>query len=469
VVVAKFGKFYFLKSIINGAQQCAFHGLSSILIFKNTYMRIHIKVHRMASEEPEIDPAISSTGSNDVPQHSPSLNQTRDFLDQQVNAVLMKALTEIQIHKPEDVCQALLNYFEDRQANAAGITVNAGGQYSSLFTSDKGCDMHGTIILWLADLPTKNIKGNSGAVDRWYAVHHVLPILARLLKHFASQWPFPVGEALDTCVVAFLLEHQANQKGKRLPETFEEAGKLLETFEEAGQQLECTTNSDIPDIQGPQPPRLANPYTVLVLGYESSGKSTVLASLQGDPCPTPLPASTLNSVPEPVTITLERLFANSPHTTQLRFLDVPGDSDSREHLWPSLYPEAQAVVWVGDATQAGRWEEEKEILRGCLGSLNLRGKPVWALINKQDTGLPHHSLGRVEEEIRGLTECTEMKKAEYEGSESVKVKEQISSERMTLRVDGCIAEARCNFGVLDPTLEQGLAWLVKAIQGHDGK
>jgi hypothetical protein len=75
----------------------------------------------------------------------------------------------------------------------------------------------------------------------------------------------------------------------------------------------------------------------------------------------------------------------------------------------------------------------------------------------------------VEEEIRGLTECTEMKKAEYEGSESVKVKEQISSERMTLRVDGCIAEARCNFGVLDPTLEQGLAWLVKAIQGHDGK
>ena len=44
VMVAKFGKFYFLKSITNGAQQCAFHGLSSILIHKNTYMKIHIKV-----------------------------------------------------------------------------------------------------------------------------------------------------------------------------------------------------------------------------------------------------------------------------------------------------------------------------------------------------------------------------------------------------------------------------------------
>ena len=101
-------------------------------------------------------------------------------------------------------------------------------------------------------------------------------------------------------------------------------------------------------------------------------------------------------------------------------------------------------MWVGDATQASRWEEEKEVLRACLGHEEVKRKPVWVLVNKQDTGLPHHSLGRLEEEVGGVMK---------EGGKAV-----------VLRVDGCIADARSNFGVLASNLEGGLAWLMAAIK-----
>jgi len=101
-------------------------------------------------------------------------------------------------------------------------------------------------------------------------------------------------------------------------------------------------------------------------------------------------------------------------------------------------------VWVGDATQASRWEEEKGVLRACLGHELVKGKPVWVLVNKQDTGLPHHSLGRVEDEVGGVMK---------EGGKAV-----------VLRVDGCIADAKSNFGVLDSSLEGGLAWLMAAME-----
>lgn len=106
-------------------------------------------------------------------------------------------------------------------------------------------------------------------------------------------------------------------------------------------------------------------------------------------------------------------------------------------------------MWVGDATQASQWEEEKGVLRACLGHEEVKGKPVWVVVNKQDTGLPHHSLGRVEEEV-GMV----MK----EGGKAV-----------ILRVDGCIASAKSNFGVLDSSLERGLTWMMAAMeeQGKD--
>lgn len=392
---------------------------------------------------------------SDAPAPSPLETQARDYVGQHVDPILTKALTEIQLHKPQDACQALLNFFQDRLAIATGgtgVEKQGGGKhyaapaaaYDGVRATDGAASPE-----WLAELATVESKEGNQGINRWYAVHHVLPILARLLKHLALQQPSPDDGKLNACVVAFLLRHQQEQKEQAKQEEQEqqhESGKeQLKSALPASVASTTTATATTPSSPSPSPP-----LHVLVLGPEGSGKSTVLSALQGDLSPSLPPSLSSSTTPTPTLVTLERRRAPDNHTTRLCFIDVPGSHAAQQQLWPSLYTQAQALVWVGDATQASRWEEEKEVLRACLGHEQVKGKPVWVLVNKQDTGLPHHSLGRVEKEVKGVMK---------EGGKAV-----------MLRVNGCIADAKSNFGVLDSGLEGGLAWLMAAVEkGEQGE
>jgi signal recognition particle receptor subunit beta len=393
------------------------------------------------------DTDVYSESESDAPP-SPLETQARDYVGQHVDPVLTKALTEIQLHKPQDTCQALLNFFQDRLASATGgkgVDNRGGGKHyaapAAAYDGVRATD-GATSPEWLAELATIESKRGNQGINRWYAVHHVLPILARLLKHLVLQQPSPDDGKLDACVVAFLLRHQQEQKEQAQQEEQEQQ------YDNVKQQPKLSLPASIASITATTPSS-PSPFHVLVLGLEGSGKSTVLAALQGDLSPSLPPSLSSSSTPTPTLVTLERRRPQDKHTTRLCFIDVPGTHTAQQQLWPSLYAQAQAFVWVGDATQASQWEEEKGVLRACLGHEEVKGKPVWVVVNKQDTGLPHHSLGRVEEEV-GMV----MK----EGGKAV-----------ILRVDGCIASAKSNFGVLDSSLERGLTWMMAAMeeQGKD--
>lgn len=378
--------------------------------------------------------------------------QARDYVEQHVDPVLTKALTEIQLHKPHDACKALLTFFQERLEIATGTAVvkHGGGKHyaapAAAYDGVRATD-DTPALKWLAGLPTVESKENNRGINRWYAVHHVLPILARLLRHLAVQQPSPDDGKLDACVVAFLIRHQQEQEAQAKEEKKDQQDKSGEQHPKSA--LLNTVTSTTKVATAPPPSSSASPLLhVLVLGLEGSGKSTILAALQGDLSPSFPPSLSSSTSPTPTFVTLERRRLQDDYTARLCFFDVPGTRIAQHQLWPSLYAQAQALVWVGDAAQASRWEEEKGVLRACLGHEEVKGKPVWMLVNKQDTGLPHHSLGRVEEEVGSI-----MKEAGH----------------VVLRVDGCIADANSNFGVLDSALEDGLAWLIAAMGCGKGK
>ncbi|GAB5032375.1 adp-ribosylation factor-like protein 13a [Nannochloropsis oceanica] len=383
------------------------------------------------------------------PSISPLETQAREYMEQHVDPVLTKALTEIHLHKPHDACQALLNFFQERQESATGTAVvkhGRGKHYAEPAAAYDGVRVtdDAPAPKWLAELPTVASKERNQGINRWYAVHHVLPILARLLRHLAVQQPSPDDGKLDACVVAFLIRHRQEQKAQ----VEEEIQVQQDESRQEQHLLTAVTSSATVATAHPPSPSPSPLIHVLVLGLEGSGKSTILAALQGDLSPSPPPSLSSSNSATPTLVTLERRRLPDDYTTRLGFFDVPGSRIAQHQLWPSLYAQAQALVWVGDATQASRWEEEKAVLRACLGHEEVKGKPVWMLVNKQDTGLPHHSLGRVEEEVGSI-----MKEAGH----------------VVLRVDGCIADAKSNFGVLDPALEEGLAWLIAAIGCERGE
>jgi hypothetical protein len=69
------------------------------------------------------------------------------------------------------------------------------------------------------------------------------------------------------------------------------------------------------------------------------------------------------------------------------------------------------------------------------------------LANKQDTALPHYGSARIYQEVAPCFATAE-------------------EARGLLRVEGCIANATQNYGILNSSLEVGLTWLLDAVTKH---
>ncbi|XP_053547085.1 ADP-ribosylation factor-like protein 13A [Bombina bombina] len=112
--------------------------------------------------------------------------------------------------------------------------------------------------------------------------------------------------------------------------------------------------------------------TILVLGLENSGKSSIIRVIRR------VPPCHVSSSP------------TDPHRTDLRLdhfdltlLELPGGLKGRTS-WRFHYPYAHALMFVVDASDPGRMQEVACVLASVLRHPRVSGKPLLILANKQD-------------------------------------------------------------------------------------
>ncbi|KAF1923540.1 ADP-ribosylation factor 6 [Didymella exigua CBS 183.55] len=142
----------------------------------------------------------------------------------------------------------------------------------------------------------------------------------------------------------------------------------------------------------------ATKYSVLLLGLDNAGKTTLLEQIKASYTPSHPNLKTVPTVGQN-TVTLALPPPNPP--IYLKLWDVGGQHSLRG-LWQSYYAAAHAIVFVldssdvGSATLAelgdgvgvndemGRLDEARLVLESILGNGETSGVPVLVLANKQD-------------------------------------------------------------------------------------
>ncbi|KAL7273164.1 ADP-ribosylation factor protein 3 [Rhizina undulata] len=122
-------------------------------------------------------------------------------------------------------------------------------------------------------------------------------------------------------------------------------------------------------------------YSVLLLGLDNAGKTTLLETIKSlylpSPPPPPKPGSTIPTVGQNVSVI-------PLPTIYLRLWDIGGQS-SLQKLWKSYYASAHAIVFVIDSTDVPRISNEViEVLKEVVENEETEGVPVLVLANKQD-------------------------------------------------------------------------------------
>ncbi|KAL1593086.1 ADP-ribosylation factor protein 3 [Nothophoma quercina] len=139
-------------------------------------------------------------------------------------------------------------------------------------------------------------------------------------------------------------------------------------------------------------------YSVLLLGLDNAGKTTLLEQIKASYTPSHPNLKTVPTVGQN-TVTLALPPPNPP--IYLKLWDVGGQHSLRG-LWQSYYTSCHAIVFVidssdvGNATlaeisasgvtadESGRLDECRLVLEAILGNEETSGVPVLVLANKQD-------------------------------------------------------------------------------------
>ncbi|KAI9793739.1 MAG: ADP-ribosylation factor protein 3 [Piccolia ochrophora] len=139
-------------------------------------------------------------------------------------------------------------------------------------------------------------------------------------------------------------------------------------------------------------------YSLLLLGLDAAGKTTLLNQIKSIYLPPSTSTSTSTSStpaapppppkqsnPPPPTVG-QNLTTLSLPDMYLRIWDVGGHPPLRR-LWPSYYASAHAIVFVLDATDAAlatRLDEARRVLADVLRHDDVGDLPVLVLANKRD-------------------------------------------------------------------------------------
>nr|XP_060612352.1 ADP-ribosylation factor-like protein 13A [Anolis sagrei ordinatus] len=170
--------------------------------------------------------------------------------------------------------------------------------------------------------------------------------------------------------------------------------------------------------------------TILVLGLDGAGKSSLVKEIQR-------------------VLSCEVLPATKPNHTELRvdrfevsLIDLAGGQKS----WKDYYGSAHGIIFVLDSGDAARMEEAKKTLSRVLGHSKVSGKPLLLLANKQDKA---DALLPCE-----IIECLSL--------------EKLANENKSLcRIEPCSAIKRLP-KIQCWTIVQGLHWLLQNIALHYG-
>ncbi|KIR52288.1 arf/Sar family protein [Cryptococcus gattii Ru294] len=120
-------------------------------------------------------------------------------------------------------------------------------------------------------------------------------------------------------------------------------------------------------------------YSVVIIGLDNAGKTTLLEKIKTMYNPTP------GMAPDKIGPTIgQNIGKISLPSTTLHFYDLGGQRDIRS-IWEKYYDECHAVVFVLDATDQARLSETWEVFDEVLNSPRLLNLPLLLLANKQDS------------------------------------------------------------------------------------
>ena len=104
--------------------------------------------------------------------------------------------------------------------------------------------------------------------------------------------------------------------------------------------------------------------TLLVIGLDNSGKSTLISALTGDIDPYVVP-----------TVGFATPVSKRIKETNLVFYDLGGGSRIRG-VWPSYFAEVHGIIYLVDSSDKDRLEESGKELRQALEHKMVVGKPL---------------------------------------------------------------------------------------------
>jgi ADP-ribosylation factor-like protein 13B len=107
-----------------------------------------------------------------------------------------------------------------------------------------------------------------------------------------------------------------------------------------------------------------NELTILVIGLDNSGKTTLTMALNGDLDPFVVP-----------TVGFSAPIRKRLHGTDVVFYDLGGGMRIRG-VWPNYFADVHGVVYVVDAADRERLKESGEELRSALAHPMIVGKPL---------------------------------------------------------------------------------------------
>nr|XP_028571748.1 ADP-ribosylation factor-like protein 13A isoform X2 [Podarcis muralis] len=168
--------------------------------------------------------------------------------------------------------------------------------------------------------------------------------------------------------------------------------------------------------------------TILVLGLDSAGKSSLVKEIQR-------------------VLSCEVLPITKPNQTALRvdrfevsLIDLPGGQQSLG-TWRDQYSTAHGIIFVLDSSDVARMEEAKKTLSCVLGHPKVSGKPLLLLANKQD-------------KLDALLPC--------EIIEYLSLEKLVNENKSLCRIEPCSASKRLP-KMQCWTIVQGLHWLLRTI------
>lgn len=180
-------------------------------------------------------------------------------------------------------------------------------------------------------------------------------------------------------------------------------------------------------------PKEKKNVTLVIVGLDNSGKTTMAKKLAGEPVVSVLKTLGFS------------LIVLHYHGYRISLYDLGGSPQIRD-IWSKYFMDAHGVIFVVDASDTMRIAEAKSIFMNVLSHENVSEKPVLLLANKQD-----------KENVLDELEIIEQLDVEY----------IVNKYRCLTRVEICSALGNEN-GKLDPSIKSGFRWLVdNIIQNHN--